>query len=103
MVRNSRFFGTGQSGVYSNICFIYLFSNRGMELLPMVRNGTDFFGLTNPVLTFFLFFFLQQRYGAASHGQKWSRFFWTDQPGGPEPHPELPWCQEVLGLQVDPV
>ena len=38
----------------------------------MVRNGAKFFELANPL-------FFQQRYGAASHSQKQSRLFRTEQ------------------------
>ena len=32
-----------------------------MELLPLVRKGADFFGLTNPVFNFFFFSFFSNR------------------------------------------
>ena len=74
MIRNSRFLGTHQSGVYSNICFIIiLFSNRGMELLPMVRNVFT--------VTFVFLFFFSSRGMELLPMVRNSRFFRTDQSG----------------------
>ena len=73
MVRNRAYFFGLTNPVFTPT-FVLFFSNRGMELLPMVRNGADFFRTDQSGVCLFSssFFFL------FSPTAVWSCFPWSE-------------------------